>query len=172
MKYEDIISKMTIEEKAAFLGGKGEWQTRGFERLGIPSIFCSDGPHGVRKQAGAGDHLGLNESLPATCFPTAATIAGSWDEKLGEELGKNLGEEAFVQDVNILLGPGLNIKRSPLCGRNFEYSGMVSRQMMEGMVRMVNGHFFEGLGKIIGGYFRNRRENKQYEARLQGKKTC
>lgn len=121
MKYEDIISKMTIEEKAAFLGGKGEWQTRGFERLGIPSIFCSDGPHGVRKQAGAGDHLGLNESLPATCFPTAATIAGSWDEALGEELGKRLGEEAYVQDVNILLGPGLNIKRSPLCGRNFEY---------------------------------------------------
>ncbi len=121
VKYEEIISKMTIEEKAAFLGGKGEWQTRGFERLGIPSIFCSDGPHGLRKQAGAGDHLGLNASLPATCFPSAATIAGSWDEELGEQLGKCLGEEALVQDVNILLGPGLNIKRSPLCGRNFEY---------------------------------------------------
>ena len=121
MKYQDIIEKMTIEEKAAFLSGKGEWQTREFDRLGIPSIFCSDGPHGIRKQVGAGDHLGLNASLPATCFPTAATIANSWDEKLGEELGETLGEEAMSQGVNVLLGPGLNIKRSPLCGRNFEY---------------------------------------------------
>ncbi len=112
---------MTIEEKAAFLSGKGEWQTRDFERLGIPSIFCSDGPHGIRKQAGAGDHLGLNASLPATCFPTAATIANSWDEELGETLGRTLGEEAMAEGVNVLLGPGLNIKRSPLCGRNFEY---------------------------------------------------
>ncbi|SDB34084.1 glycoside hydrolase family 3 C-terminal domain-containing protein [Butyrivibrio sp. INlla16] len=121
MKYTDIISKMTIEEKAAFLSGKGEWQTREIERLGIPSIFCSDGPHGVRKQAGAGDHLGLNESLPATCFPTAATVANSWDEELGETMGEALGEEAMALGVNVLLGPGLNIKRSPLCGRNFEY---------------------------------------------------
>ena len=121
MKYQDIIEKMTIEEKAAFLSGKGEWQTRDFERLGIPSIFCSDGPHGIRKQAGAGDHLGLNESVPATCFPTAATIANSWNEELGEELGKTLVEEAMAEGVNVLLGPGLNIKRSPLCGRNFEY---------------------------------------------------
>ncbi len=121
MKYQDIIEKMTIEEKAAFLSGKGEWQTREFERLGIPSIFCSDGPHGIRKQAGAGDHLGLNESLPATCFPTAATVANSWDTELGEELGKTLGKEAMAEGVNVLLGPGLNIKRSPLCGRNFEY---------------------------------------------------
>ncbi|MBP3824630.1 MAG: glycoside hydrolase family 3 C-terminal domain-containing protein [Butyrivibrio sp.] len=121
MKHQDIISKMTIEEKAAFLSGKGEWETRDFERVGIPSIFCSDGPHGIRKQAGAGDHLGLNESLPATCFPTAATIANSWDEDLGETLGETLGEEAMAEGVNVLLGPGLNIKRSPLCGRNFEY---------------------------------------------------
>ncbi len=121
MKYQDIIEKMTIEEKAAFLSGKGEWQTREFDRLGIPSIFCSDGPHGIRKQAGAGDHLGLNESLPATCFPTAATIANSWDPELGQQLGETLGEEAMAEGVNVLLGPGLNIKRSPLCGRNFEY---------------------------------------------------
>ncbi len=121
MKYQDIISSMTIEEKAAFLSGKGEWETRNFDKLGIPSIFCSDGPHGIRKQAGAGDHLGLNASLPATCFPTAATIANSWNEELGETLGETLGEEAMAEGVNVLLGPGLNIKRSPLCGRNFEY---------------------------------------------------
>ncbi len=121
MKYAEIIKRMTIEEKAAFLSGKGEWQTREIDRLGIPSIFCSDGPHGVRKQAGAGDHLGLNESLPATCFPTAATVANSWDTELGEAMGEALGEEAMALGVNVLLGPGLNIKRSPLCGRNFEY---------------------------------------------------
>ena len=121
MKHKMLIDKMTLEEKAAFLSGKTVWQTWGFERLGIPSVFCSDGPHGIRKQAGAGDHLGLNALLQATCFPTAATIANSWDEELGEEVGKALGEEASAQEVNILLGPGLNIKRSPLCGRNFEY---------------------------------------------------
>lgn len=121
MKHQNIIDKMTIEEKAAFLSGKGEWETRDIPRLRIPSIFCSDGPHGIRKQAGAGDHLGLNESLPATCFPTAATIANSWNTALGEEIGKALGEEASAMDVQVLLGPGLNIKRSPLCGRNFEY---------------------------------------------------
>lgn len=121
IKHRDIMEHMTLEEKAAFLSGKNEWQSRDISRLGIPSIFCSDGPHGIRKQVGAGDHLGLNESVPATCFPTAATIANSWDEELGRELGAALGEEAAAQEVDILLGPGLNMKRSPLCGRNFEY---------------------------------------------------
>lgn len=121
VKHQELIEKMTLEEKAAILSGKGEWQTWNIDRLGIPSIFCSDGPHGIRKQAGTGDHLGLNPSLPATCFPTAATVANSWDPSLGEEIGKALGEEAVVQGVHVILGPGLNIKRSPLCGRNFEY---------------------------------------------------
>lgn len=112
---------MTIEEKAAILSGKNVWQSQNIDRLGIPSIFCADGPHGIRKQAREGDHLGLNPSLPATCFPTAATVANSWDEALCEEIGNALGEEASAQGVNVLLGPGLNIKRSPLCGRNFEY---------------------------------------------------
>lgn len=121
MKHRDVIEKMTLEEKAAFLSGKSEWESRNFDRLGIPSLFFSDGPHGIRKQAGTGDHLGLNPSLPATCFPTAAAVANSWNEALGEEIGKALGEEATAQDVHVLLGPGLNMKRSPLCGRNFEY---------------------------------------------------
>lgn len=121
MKHQDIIENMTVEEKAAFLSGKGEWDTRDIPRLNIRSIYCADGPHGIRKQAGTGDHLGLNESLPATCFPTAATIANSWDEELGKDIGEALGEEATVLDVQVLLGPGLNIKRSPYCGRNFEY---------------------------------------------------
>lgn len=138
-----LLQKMTTEEKATLLGGKTVWQTRENERLSIPSIFLSDGPHGLRKQAGAGDHLGLNASLEATCFPTAATIANSWDEKLGEELGEALGEEAASMDVDVLLGPGLNIKRSPLCGRNFEYfsedpylSGKMAAAYIRGIQRM------------------------------------
>ena len=121
MKHAEIIAKMTVEEKAAILSGASEWESREIKRLGIPAAFFSDGPHGVRKQEGEGDHLGLNASVPATCFPTAATIANSWDESLGEEIGKALGEEASALGVDVLLGPGLNIKRSPLCGRNFEY---------------------------------------------------
>ena len=121
MKYPEIIEKMTLEEKAVLLSGKSEWETWNLKRLDLPSLFLSDGPHGIRKQAGAGDHLGLNPSLPATCFPTAATVANSWNPKLGEKIGEALGEEADAQEVDIVLGPGLNIKRSPLCGRNFEY---------------------------------------------------
>ena len=140
MKQRKLVEKMTIEEKAAILSGKTVWQTREIDRLSIPSIFLSDGPHGIRKQAGAGDHLGLNASLNATCFPTAATIANSWNQDLGEEIGQALGEEAASMDVNILLGPGLNIKRSPLCGRNFEYysedpylSGMLAAAVIRGV---------------------------------------
>ena len=121
LKYESIISKMTLEEKALMMSGKNTWQTVDFENYGIPSMTMSDGPHGLRRQAGAGDHLGLNASLPATCFPTAASVANSWDENLGEEIGAALAEEAVTMGVNVVLGPGLNIKRSPLCGRNFEY---------------------------------------------------
>ena len=121
MKHQDIISKLTLEEKCYLLSGKDFWQTRSVKAKGVPNMTLSDGPHGIRKQEGAGDQLGLNGSLPATCFPTAATIANSWDPALGEEIGRYLGEEAASQDVCVLLGPGLNIKRNPLCGRNFEY---------------------------------------------------
>ena len=97
MKHKDLIDQLTLEEKAALLGGKGEWDSRDIPRLGIPSMIMSDGPHGLRRQAGAGDHLGLNASLPATCFPTAATMSNSWDPALGTEVGKALGEEAGRQ---------------------------------------------------------------------------
>lgn len=121
MNIKTCMEKLTLEEKAALLQGWTTWTSREVKRLDIPAIFLSDGPHGLRKQAGAADHLGLNASIPSTCFPTAATMANSWDEKLGEELGKALGEEAAANDVNVILGPALNMKRSPLCGRNFEY---------------------------------------------------
>ena len=121
MKHADIITKLALEQKCALLSGETVFTTRGYKNAGIPSITLSDGPNGVRKQAGAADHLGLNPSVPATCFPTAATVACSWDPALGEQLGRAMGEEAAAQEVSVLLGPGLNTKRSPLCGRNFEY---------------------------------------------------
>ena len=121
MKNAEIIAKLNLEQKCALLSGAGTFTTRGCPKAGVPSITLSDGPNGVRKQAGAADHLGLNPSLPATCFPTAATVACSWDPALGEEIGRAMGEEAAAQEVAVLLGPGLNTKRSPLCGRNFEY---------------------------------------------------
>jgi len=121
VKHEEIIRKMTLEEKCYMFSGRNFWQTRSVKRVGIPNMTMADGPHGLRKQEGVGDQLGLNHSLPATCFPTAATVANSWDPALAEEIGQCLGEEAAIQDVCVLLGPGLNIKRSPLCGRNFEY---------------------------------------------------
>ena len=121
MIIDETINSLTLEEKAAFLQGWSTWTSYEKKDSGIPVCFLSDGPHGLRKQAGTGDHLGLNASIPATCFPTAATMANSWDEALGEELGRALGREAAANGVNVLLGPGLNMKRSPLCGRNFEY---------------------------------------------------
>lgn len=140
MKHFDLINKMTLEEKAAMMSGKGFWETVDIKRLGIPSIFLSDGPHGIRKQAGDADHLGLNASVPATCFPTAAAMANTWNPELVQSVGSYLGKEAQEQDVNIVLGPGLNIKRSPLCGRNFEYfsedpylSGKMAAGLIEGI---------------------------------------
>ncbi len=121
MSVKEILSQLTLMEKAALLSGKNEWESRNIDHAGVQSITFSDGPHGLRRQEGAGDHLGLNASLPATCFPTAATVANSWDPSIGEAVGAALGEEAVAQNVDVLLGPGLNMKRSPLCGRNFEY---------------------------------------------------
>ena len=121
MNTQEIIKKLNLEQKCALLSGATTFGTRALPKNNIPSITLSDGPNGVRKQAGAADHLGLNPSVPATCFPTAATVACSWDPALGEQIGQAMGEEAAAQEVAVLLGPGLNTKRSPLCGRNFEY---------------------------------------------------
>ena len=121
MKHPEIIAKLSLEQKCALLSGKNTWQTQEYPKQGVPAAWLSDGPNGLRKQAGAADHLGLNPSVPATCFPTAATMANSWDPALGEEVGRALGEETAANRVNVLLGPGLNLKRSPLCGRSFEY---------------------------------------------------
>ena len=143
LKHEDIIKQLSLEEKCHLLSGRDFWQTQSVKRLGIGNMTLSDGPHGIRKQEGAGDQLGLNGSVPATCFPTAATMANSWDPALGEELGKMLGEEAAAQDVCVLLGPGMNVKRSPFCGRNFEYFSedpYLAGKMAAGYIRGIQAN--------------------------------
>ena len=137
------LEELSVAEKAAMLSGGSEWDSRGNEKAGIPSFVMSDGPHGVRRQLGEGDHLGLGASKPATCFPTAGTVANSWDPALAEEMGEALGQEAHDLDVNVLLGPGMNIKRNPLCGRNFEYYSedpIVAGRMASGLIRGIQSN--------------------------------
>ena len=137
------LEELSVTEKAAMLSGGSEWDSRGNERAGIPNFVMSDGPHGVRRQLGEGDHLGLGASKPATCFPTAGTVANSWDPALAEEMGEALGQEAHDLDVNVLLGPGMNIKRNPLCGRNFEYYSedpIVAGRMAAGLIRGIQSN--------------------------------
>ncbi|MGL4798439.1 MAG: beta-glucosidase family protein [Cellulosilyticaceae bacterium] len=161
MKYKDIISKMTLEEKASLMSGKNFWETQDIPRLGIPTMFLSDGPHGIRKQAEAADHLGLNGSIPATCFPTAATIANSWDEALAEELGVALGKEAVSMDVNMLLGPGCNIKRNPRCGRNFEYFSEDPYLSGKFAVSYIKGIQSEGISACVKHFAANNQEERR-----------
>ena len=118
---KDLIKQMTLEEKAGLCSGKDFWNTKAVSRLGIPSVMLSDGPHGLRKQEGKSDHLGLNESIPAVCFPAGCAIASSWDRESAAKLGITLANECQAENVSTILGPAMNIKRSPLCGRNFEY---------------------------------------------------
>ena len=116
-----MIDKLSLDEKMTLLNGLDFWHLHGLERLGLPSIMVTDGPHGLRKQKGSADHVGLNQSVPATCFPTASALASTWNKPLLYKLGEALGEECLTEKVSVLLGPGVNLKRHPLCGRNFEY---------------------------------------------------
>ena len=120
-RIEDLVRQMTLEEKAGMCSGSDFWHLKGVERLGIPSVMVADGPHGLRRQDEAADHLGINDSICAVCFPSAAGLAASFDRELLRKTGETLGEECQAEDVAVLLGPAINIKRSPLCGRNFEY---------------------------------------------------
>ena len=121
MDIEKILQQMTLEDKIALCSGENFWETKKYEKYGIPSLFMCDGPHGLRKQEDVADMLGVNESRKATCFPAEVTTAGSWDAELLAEIGAAIGEEAREQGVGLVLGPGANLKRNPLCGRNFEY---------------------------------------------------
>ncbi|MCM1026971.1 MAG: glycoside hydrolase family 3 C-terminal domain-containing protein [Roseburia sp.] len=121
MNYSEILKQMSLEEKIALCSGKDFWHSKGFEKYGIPSVMMCDGPHGLRKQENEADMLGMNESVPATAFPTAALTGCSWDTELLGQIGEAIAQEAAANQVGVFLGPGCNIKRNPLCGRNFEY---------------------------------------------------
>lgn len=153
---KDIMKRMTLEEKASLCSGLNMWQTKAVERVGIPSIVMTDGPHGLRKQANPADMS--SKTVPATCFPSGAGLASSWDRELIEEVGAALGEECQAEDVQILLGPAVNIKRSPLCGRNFEYFSedpYLSSEMGAHHVRGVQG---QGVGTSLKHFAANNQE--------------
>ena len=137
---EQVLATLTLEEKASMTSGRDFWTTQPVERAGVPSIMVADGPHGLRKQPESADNLGIGGSVPATCFPTATALASTWDTDLLRRVGVALGRETRANDVAVLLGPGINIKRSPLCGRNFEYfsedpvvSGDLAAALVEGI---------------------------------------
>ncbi|WP_297106433.1 beta-glucosidase [Tessaracoccus sp.] len=151
-------ASLTLEEKASLTSGADFWTTKAVDRVGISSMMLTDGPHGLRKQGGATDHLGLAESVPATCFPPAVGLSASWDPELAERVGEALGVESAIEDVAVILGPGINIKRSPLCGRNFEYMSedpIVSGAMGTGLVRGIES---KGVGSSLKHYAANNQE--------------
>ncbi|MGM7669197.1 glycoside hydrolase family 3 C-terminal domain-containing protein [Microbacterium sp. A93] len=153
------IADLTLEEKASLTSGGTFWMTKPVEWAGIPAIMLTDGPHGLRKQAGESDHLGLAESVPATCFPPAVGLGSSWDAELAERVGAALGVESAIENVAVLLGPGANIKRSPLCGRNFEYLSedpIVSGVVAAGLVRGIQS---KGVGASLKHFAANNQEN-------------
>lgn len=158
---KDLISQMTLEEKASLCSGLDFWHLKGIERLGIPSIMVTDGPHGLRKQAGDADHIGLNESVPATCFPTASALAATWNRDLVYQVGVALGEECRQEKVGVILGPGVNIKRSPLCGRNFEYFSEDPYLTGEIAKSHINGVQSQGIGTSMKHYAVNNQEYRR-----------
>lgn len=158
---KNIISQMTLEEKAGMCSGLNFWYLKGVERLGVPSIMVTDGPHGLRKQAGDADHVGLNESVPATCFPTASALAATWNRDLIHQVGVALGEECRQEKVGVILGPGANIKRSPLCGRNFEYFSEDPYLSGEMAKSHINGVQSQGIGTSLKHYVANNQEYRR-----------
>jgi beta-glucosidase len=164
MDLEQIISKMTLEDKIALCEGENFWETKAFKTYDIPSMFVCDGPNGLRKQdlKGGTDMLGVNRSQPATCFPAAVTTANSWDTALLQRVGNAIGEEARQQGVGVVLGPGCNMKRNPLCGRNFEYFSedpYLSGKLAAGFIRGVEG---QGVGTSLKHYAANSQELSRF----------
>lgn len=154
----ELVAELTLEEKASLTSGASFWSTKAVERAGIPSIVLTDGPHGVRLQRGSSDHLGLADSVPATCFPPAVALGSAWDPELAERVGRALGEEARAEGVGVLLGPGINIKRSPLCGRNFEY--LSEDPIVSGVLgaALVYGLQSQGVGASLKHFAANNQE--------------
>ena len=156
-----LIGQMTLEEKASLCSGSDFWHTQGIERLGIPAVMVTDGPHGLRKQAGEADHLGLNDSVEAVCFPAGCATGSSFDPDLLEHMGQVLGDECQAEDVSILLGPAVNIKRSPLCGRNFEYISEDPYLAGKLSAAYIRGVQSRGVGTSIKHFAANNQEHRR-----------
>ncbi|MGI9824605.1 glycoside hydrolase family 3 C-terminal domain-containing protein [Agromyces sp. Marseille-Q5079] len=154
----EVVAGLTLEEKASLTSGADFWTTKSIDRVGLPSILMTDGPHGVRLQAADSDHLGIGDSVPATCFPPAVALGSSFDPELLERVGAALGEEAQAEGVGVLLGPGINIKRSPLCGRNFEY--LSEDPIVSGVLgsALVRGLQSQGVGASLKHFAANNQE--------------
>ena len=154
-----LIAELTLEEKASLTSGASFWYTKPVERLGVPALMVTDGPHGLRKQREGGDHLGIGDSVPATCFPPAVGLGSSWDVDLVHRVGVALGVETSIENVGVLLGPGINIKRSPLCGRNFEY--LSEDPIVSGVLgtAMVKGIQSQGVGASLKHFAANNQES-------------
>lgn len=157
-KAKDLVAQMTLEEKASLCSGFDFWTTKSVDRLGVPSIMVTDGPHGLRKQDEAADHLGINDSIPTTCFPTASATACSFDRTLLHEMGEALGAECRAENVAVILGPAANIKRSPLCGRNFEYISEDPYLTGEAATALISGIQSKNVGTSLKHYLLNNQE--------------
>ncbi len=153
-----LVARMTLEEKAALTSGLDFWHTKGVERLGLDPVMVTDGPHGLRKQQGVSDHLGLNGSVPATCFPTGAALGSTWDPALLRRVGEALGTETRANEVAVILGPGANMKRSPLCGRNFEYLSEDPLVAGESATALIEGIQSRGVGTSLKHFAANNQE--------------
>ena len=162
-----LLAQLTLPEKAALTSGSHFWYTAPVDRLGIPKIMVSDGPHGLRAQPGDSDHVGLAGSLPATCFPTASAIASAWDPTLLREIGSALADEARACNLSVILGPGVNIKRSPLCGRNFEYFSEDPFLAGELGVGIVEGIQSKGVGTSLKHYAATNQEDDRLRVDAQ-----
>ena len=160
MNIDQLIRDLTLEEKASLVSGGDFWNTASIERLNIPSIMMTDGPHGLRKEVGAAGS-GLSNSVPATCFPTASCLASSWDRDLLFEVGKAIAEESLEEKVSVVLGPGANVKRSPLCGRNFEYFSEDPYLSGEMAASWINGVQSMDVGASLKHYAANNQESRR-----------
>lgn len=158
---KELVGKMTLEEKACLCSGGDFWHTKAVERLGIPAVMVSDGPHGLRKQDQEADHLGVNESIKAVCFPTGCGVATSFNRELIGKMGQTLGNECQAENVSVILGPAVNIKRSPLCGRNFEYYSEDPYLASEIATAHINGVQSKHVGTSIKHFMANNQETRR-----------